>query len=198
VNLKIDAMIISLTNFGFIMLHRFLAFFCVTLITSPIGVADSASSRLQVSRVNSATGKDIVYSPQKARQSSIGGIPLGATVKQVLRQLGQPNRKEMGMNCGFETIALSYPDIEVLFFTDKETPKVFRVETSSPRYRTNKGIRVGDSIEKAQSADPSLSLDAVSAGGVYRNWRSFKTQFGLTVNSRGKIIEILMGINSDC
>jgi hypothetical protein len=168
-------------------LQRLLTFICVATICSSAAVVGAEFDQPQILQA----AKNIVDS----RKSSLGGIRFGLSEKQVMRQFGKPQNRKIGMNCGDQTIKLTYKNIAMLLFIDAEKSQVFKIETASRLYRTDQGIRVGDSIEKAKAAYPSLLL--VAANGS-KDWISLESQFLMTVNDQGKITKILMGVNSDC
>jgi hypothetical protein len=128
------------------------------------------------------------------QKSSLGGIRLNMTEQQVRLKLGKPLKRIVGHECADEEIVdLNYKDIKVGLFKHGAEFLVDRVETTSSRYRTDRNIRVGSSIDRAKAAYPSLRLNEYS-----HRWMSYNSQFDMDLNDRGKIVKISLGINTGC
>jgi hypothetical protein len=173
--------------------QRLLALSCIATITilSAQQVAADAYPSLLVRANNSDS--------DGYRKSTLGGMNRWTTTeKQVRRILGKPLKKTVRFECGNDEIAeLVYKDIKVKLYRKGKNFVVSQVITTSPKYVTDKGIRVGDSIEQAKAAYPSLILNEFYNKDRPR-WMSFKSQFEFDINNRGEITEIVLGLNTGC
>jgi hypothetical protein len=92
------------------------------------------------------------FLPKMARvdsDKSLGDIAIGMNQSQVMKLLGKPRRiittYDGCVQENFRTFV--YKQLEVVIQTDR----VLALRTSSPRYATSQGIKVGDSISKVKS-----------------------------------------------
>ena len=169
-------------------LRQFLLLLCVSVPIVSANEIDRHPDRSSLLQTKIATNN--------SQKSSIGGIRLMMTERQVKQVLGQPIERILGHECGTEEIVdLNYKDIKVGLYKHGTKFLVDRVETTSSSYRTDRNIRVGSSIEQAQAAYPSLILNKYSHSP---SWRSYNSQFDMDLNDRGKIIKISLGINTGC
>jgi hypothetical protein len=129
--------------------------------------------------------------------SSLGGIKFELSERQVYKILGKPLKREQSKleQCGEPAATYVFynyrnSEVELGEYQGKIGVKSFK--TTDRRFRTNKGIRVGDSIKKAQSADPSLQ----KANGD--TWISSETWFLMETNKKGIITSISLGYESGC
>ena len=77
---------------------------------------------------------------------SIGGIKYKMSERSVLRKLGNPRHRAIKSNCLGSIDRLHYPGLVV----DLDQQKyVTWIAATDPRYGTDRGVKVGDSIEKA-------------------------------------------------
>jgi hypothetical protein len=117
-----------------------------------------SSTILPISAVSSNQQFHLMATPQDSIKpnNSLGSIAMGMTEQQVVKRLGKPRRITTAYdNCSgnnFQTFA--YRQLEVVIRTNT----VVILRTSSPKYATSSGIRVGDSIDKLQSIYPNISL----------------------------------------
>lgn len=132
-----------------------------------------------------------------SKNSAIGGIKQGMSEQQVQRILGKPIKRQRVKTpyCGEDVVFIyyTYRNTKVQLFEDAGTTKVDMVEVSNRFYRTDKGIRVGDSIEKAKTAYPTLKRAEDS-----NTWYSTQTWFAITANKQGKITKISLGYEMGC
>jgi hypothetical protein len=132
-----------------------------------------------------------------SKNSSIGGIKRNMTETQVRSILGKPlSRQKRTINdyCIFK-IHYNYKNLKIEFEKANGQMVVARLVITSRFYRTDQGIRVGDSLAKAQQIYPTLKR----LGDSKNIWDSGLTAFGLTVNQQGKITKIeLDNPHDDC
>jgi hypothetical protein len=89
-------------------------------------------------------------------QESVGRIKLNMSLAQVSKILGKPRQKGpiTVNNCaGDYNGEWKYNGLDIIFSADKangQDGKVSSVAVSSPRYLTNRGIKVGDKIAKVE------------------------------------------------
>jgi hypothetical protein len=167
-----------------------LSFIAITVLSAQQVSADAYPSLLVQANNSDSDGY---------RKSTLGGMNRWTTTeKQVRRILGKPLKKTVRFECGNDEIAeLVYKDIKVNLYRKGKNFVVYQVITTSPKYVTDKGIRVGNSIEQAKAAYPSLILNEFYNKDRPR-WMSFKSQFEFDINDRGEITEIVLGINTSC
>jgi hypothetical protein len=169
-------------------LPQFLLLFYTTVTTIHPNAIDRSVDRSSLLQTEIATNN--------SQKSSIGGIRFMMTERQVKQILGQPIERIVGHECGTEEIVdLNYKDIRIGLYKHGTKFLVYRVETNSSRYRTDRNIRVGSSIDRAKAAYPSLILNKYSH---FPSWRSYNSHFDIDLNDRGKIVKIYLGINTGC
>jgi hypothetical protein len=168
-----------------------LAQFLISIYLSNTSIATDAV------QLNFNRSEALAAKPTNASErSSIGGIRLKMTEQQVQKMLGKPHDRIVGYECGNDEIVnLNYRDIKVKLYNDGGKFLVIRVETNNRKYLTNRGIRVGNSIDRAQATDPSLILNEYAQTPL---WRSFNAQFDMHTNDRGKITKLVLGIETGC
>jgi hypothetical protein len=83
---------------------------------------------------------------------SIGGIKYRMSERQVLRKLGHPRTRKMTRNCLGSIERLYYQGLVLDLEQEGEGKYVTWIEATVPRYGTNRGVKVGDSIEKVVTA----------------------------------------------
>ncbi len=87
----------------------------------------------------------------------IGGIKIGMSEREAIGKLGDPKSRKTGYNqctAAYDT-TLKYDRLELYLEGDaRKTSKryVSSITTTNSQYSTNKGIRVGDSMKKAEKA----------------------------------------------
>jgi hypothetical protein len=172
------------------MFQRLLASFCIALSVasiSPVYAAPHQTAMLQSTSTDSYR-----------KTSSLGGIKFEMSERQVYKILGKPLKRERLRleQCGEPAatyIYYTYKNSEVELSEYQGKIGVKSVKTTDRRFRTNKGIRVGDSIKKAQAADPSLQKS-----GNDGNLISVENFFLMETNKQGKITSISLGYESGC
>jgi hypothetical protein len=88
----------------------------------------------------------------------IGSIKLKMTKKTVLKKLGKPQQISQEQLCYGSVERLIYPGLEIDLEGTGQQKTVTRISTT--RYGTDRGVQVGDSIEKAEKAyAPSAKRD---------------------------------------
>jgi hypothetical protein len=91
-------------------------------------------------------------------QVVIGSIKLKMTRRTVLKKLGKPQQISQEQLCYGSVERLTYPGLEVDLEGKGQQKTVTRISTT--RYGTDRGVQVGDSIEKAERAyAPSAKRD---------------------------------------
>jgi hypothetical protein len=91
------------------------------------------------------------------RNTSIGGLKIGMSENEVIKKLGTPSSRKIAPNgcTGTNDITLKYANLELyLLEGTNKTDKSYlsAITTTNSRYVTNKGIRVGDLMRKAEKA----------------------------------------------
>jgi hypothetical protein len=91
------------------------------------------------------------------KNTSIGGLKIGMSEKEVLKKLGTPRSRKIAPNqcTGTNDITLKYSNLELyLLEGSNKTSQSYlsAITTNNSRYITNKGIRVGDLMSKAEQA----------------------------------------------
>jgi hypothetical protein len=84
--------------------------------------------------------------------ASIGGIKYRMSERQVLRKLGHPRARKMAINCLGSIERLQYQGLVIDLEQDGEEKYVTWIEVTVPHYRTDRGVKVGDSIERVLTA----------------------------------------------
>jgi hypothetical protein len=162
-------------------------------LTSPIISASEVPPKYQtIVSVNQSSSKKVSY--------SIGGVSVRTTEKEILTKWGKPLRRKQGQgNCGVELYAdIEYPGAKLNLYGGGSQPLiVLSMTITNPKWRTEKGIKVGDSIERAKKYyrlnKSDGHLDKTYHYGVVNANKDRFPSFGFTVNKSGKIIEIGMG-----
>jgi hypothetical protein len=171
------------------MLQRFLTIVCVVLSVSAISPVYA-----EVIAGDGLSAEEVTIS---SKNSAIGGIKQGMSEQQVQRILGKPIKRQRVKTpyCGEEMVFIyyTYRNIKIQLFEDAGTTKVDIIEVSNRFYRTDKGIRVGDSIKKAKTAYPTLKAAEDS-----NTWYSMQPWFAITANKQGKITKIALGYEMGC
>jgi hypothetical protein len=129
------------------------------------------------------------------KKSSLGGIKFEMTEQQLQRLYGKPLKRKVSqtLQCGelpVTQIFYTYKNINVELTEVNKIGLVTIAETTNRRYLTHKGIRVGDSIKKAQAAHPDLSRF-----GVSNSWTSEDFFYLMKTNNRGIITRLYLGYN---
>jgi hypothetical protein len=95
-------------------------------------------------------------------QISIGGIKLGMRERDFIKILGKPKSRTIKYDdvCyGSYITTWKYNNLEIEGLSSTNNPsqsQVHQIITSSSRYPTEKGVKVGDNISKAQKAYSNL------------------------------------------
>jgi hypothetical protein len=112
-----------------------------TSITS--GALNTASDHLPQNHLSTRNGIDL-------NQVAIGSIKLKMNKQAVLKRLGKPQQISQEQLCYGSVQRLIYPGIVVDLEGKGSQKTVTRISTT--RYGTDRGVQVGDSIEKAEQA----------------------------------------------
>jgi hypothetical protein len=170
------------------MFHKLFSPFCVALTilsASSVWAIPDQASLLQ------STPKP---EPEKFyKKSSLGGIKFEMTEQQLQKLYGRPLKRKVlkTLECGeapITQIFYTYKNINVELTEVDKIGIVTIAKTTDRRYRTDKGIRVGDSIKKAQAAHPDLERYLLS-----NNWSSENSFYLMKTNGRGIITELHLG-----
>jgi hypothetical protein len=86
--------------------------------------------------------------------TSIRGLKIGMSEREVIKKLGAPKSRKVQPNgcTGTNDIILKYSNLDLYILEGaRRADKSYltAITTTNSRYGTNKGIRVGDSIDKA-------------------------------------------------
>ncbi|MGF1672983.1 MAG: hypothetical protein ACFCUV_04760 [Rivularia sp. (in: cyanobacteria)] len=137
---------------------------------------------------------------------SIGGIKLGMQEKELIQKLGKPKSRTIKYDDGCYNSYVTtwkYDGLEITGLSDTNNPSQSRVESmfiSSPRYPTEKGIKVGDNISKAQKAYSNL-LSQFNRGKDLDYLGYYTNEFhgGLSFSSdKEKIIKQISLVAASC
>jgi type II secretory pathway component PulK len=177
------------------MFQRLFTSLCLALSVasiSPVYAAPHQAAMLQSQSTNASL-----------KNSSLGGIKFSMSERQVQQLIGKPRKRQQSKveQCGeppTTRVLYTYKNLEVELEGDQGKFGVTEVKTTDRRFRTNKGIRVGDSIKKAQAADPTLIDPSLTTSGADNVWASGETMFLMETNKRGIITSISLGYNSGC
>ncbi len=173
------------------MFQQFLTSLCLALSIvsiSPVYAQQHQSALLQAESTYSLSRKT----------SSLGGVKFYMSERQVYKIIGKPLKREKLKleQCGEPLstyVFYTYKNSQIQLSEEQGKIGVTTFKTSDRRFLTNKGIRVGDSIKKAQAADPSLEK-----AGNDGMWISPETLFLMETNRQGKITSISLGYESGC
>ncbi len=131
-------------------MYRFLIFAVSVLIISTSSAVSLSNTPLK--ELASRQKGEIVL-----RNTSIGGLKIGMSEKEVLRKLGTPQTRQVAPNLctGTDDITLKYHHLTLyLEGGSNKTSKsyLFAITTTNSHYATNQGMRVGDLMSKAEQA----------------------------------------------
>lgn len=121
--------------------------------------------------------------PDEISRFSLGEIRVNITESKVLRLLGKPIRqKNSTSGCVGNTKELTYLAGTVILVEDGTKDFiVHRISTKSHNWKTEKGVKVGDSASQIRKHYKSNSGDQIFDGSNY---------FSFLTNSSKKIVEI--------
>jgi hypothetical protein len=143
--MKIGAIFETLLSWEHQMFGRSIFALLVATTSIPSGSLKVASGVLPPHQLSARSGIDL-------DQVSIGGIKLKMTKQAVLQKLGKPRKTGQEQICYGPVIRLTYPGITIDLEEKGQKKYVTRISTSDSRYGTDRGVKVGDSIEKATKA----------------------------------------------
>jgi hypothetical protein len=192
--------------------HKLFACF---LISSTVIVSATAHSSFgaDVPRLvaNSETSLPEGFSKKKQikiKKVSIGGVSMGSKADHIKSKLGQPLRKTTPVFLGAPEqydATWEYPGlkINVRANVDKESEYyIHGLSTTSSRYVTERGVRVGDSVSKVKrlygvfsmqdSTGPAGRTVAFAEGKPY-----FYDSLSFKIGKTGKVEEISLEFNGD-
>jgi hypothetical protein len=122
---------------------------------------------------------------------SIGGIKLGMKEKDIIKILGKPKSRAIRYDdvCYSSYITTwKYNGLEIEGLSTTNNPsqsQVHLIDTFSSRYSTEKGVKVGDSVGKAQKAYSNL-LSKFERGEEFDNLAYSNDAYGGLVFSSNK------------
>ena len=132
------------------MLYKLLIFAIPLLIGSTSNVTPLSNAPLE-EFASIQTGQIVLGN------TSVGGLKIGMSENEVIRKLGAPKNRQVSANqcTGNNDIDLKYNNLDL--YLEKGSSKKARsyliaIITTNSRYATNKRIRVGDLISKAEKA----------------------------------------------
>jgi hypothetical protein len=117
----------------------------VTTTTISAGVINTANAPNLQPQLTIRGGIDL-------NQVLIGGIKLKMTEQEVLKKLGKPQEISREQLCYGVVVRLTYPGITVDLEEKGQKKDVTRISTTDRRYGTDRGVKPGDPIEKAEKA----------------------------------------------
>jgi hypothetical protein len=132
---------------------------------------------------------DLSAKPEAASRFSIGGIRINTTESQVYRRLGKPIRQKISTSgCLSNTKKLTFSaGMVILVQGDSKNFTVASMSTKSRNWKTEKGVRVGDSISQAKKHYKfNASGSQTFSGSDY---------FSFTTNNSKKIVGINLTSN---
>jgi hypothetical protein len=167
-------------------MYRLLALtipFLVGSTSSAISLANPPLKQLALSQKGSIV----------LRNTSIGGLKIGMSENEVIKKLGAPKSRQVEPNgcTGTNDITLKYANLDLYILEGaNKTDKSYltAITTTNSRYVTNKEIRVGDLMRKAEKA---YSKSAVTGEkGLYLSLADLKqNECAITFSSsNGKTI----------
>jgi hypothetical protein len=127
--------------------------------------------------------------------TSIGGIKIGMSLQQVRNRLGKPRRLSQAYEpcTGGSLKTLAYDRLSIA-----GTSSVLTVFTSNPSYKTDRGVRVGDSIAKAKKIYGKVLLSSSSQEPGILNYMEEGGLLSLSFSYKnGKITSIRIHMD-DC
>ncbi|RAM53097.1 MAG: hypothetical protein C6Y22_03160 [Hapalosiphonaceae cyanobacterium JJU2] len=145
--------------------------FGILLAINPIAMGENNSSNYHNNLLDKSNKKAIDVS-----QISIGGMKLGMKETEIIKQLGKPKSRttkydDVCYSSYITTWKYNGLEIEGLSTSSNASQsQVHFIKTSSSLYPTEKGIKVGDRISKAQKAYSAfLSRNDTKNDLVYSN-----------------------------
>jgi hypothetical protein len=93
---------------------------------------------------------------------SIGRLKIGMEINTVISLLGQPIQRKRSNSCVGDTTNLKYKNLEIDLLDDK----IIFINTSSRLYATEKGLRVGDSVNKVKKAYSKFKPEEIGKSSV--------------------------------
>ncbi|NJN12494.1 MAG: hypothetical protein HC815_32870 [Richelia sp. RM1_1_1] len=126
----------------------------ILLAVSPSAIGENNSLNNNINYLFDKSNKKEI----DVTKISIGGIKLGMQEKELIQKLGKPKSRTIKYDDGCYNSYVTtwkYDGLEITGLSDTNNPSQSRVEsmfTFSSRYPTEKGIKVGDNISKAQKA----------------------------------------------
>jgi hypothetical protein len=162
-------------------MYRLLALTITLLIgsaSSAISLANLHPSKLALSQKGSIVLSD----------TSIGGLKIGMSEREVIKKLGAPKSRKIAPNgcTGTNDISLEYSNLDLYIIEGaKKTDRSYLISitTTNSRYATNKRIRVGDSIGKAEKVYNKVA--ATGEKGRYLSLAALKdNECALTFSSK--------------
>jgi hypothetical protein len=125
---------------------------------------------------------------------SIGGIAMGMSERAVTAKLGKPKQRKFERNnacTGSDLITLIYPGMTINLDTHDRQTHVYSILVTSARYQTNRGVSIGNSIERARKIYP-LQFDRYT-----HQWLSIASKdpnyLVFSIDKKGQIEEISLG-----
>ncbi len=169
---------------------------------APMEVANSESDDSETNLPEGFSKKKQI----KIKQVSIGGVSMGSTANQIKSQLGQPQRKTTPVLFDVPEqydATWEYPGlkINVRANVDKESDYyIHGLSTTSSRYVTDRGVRVGDSVSKVKRLYAAFSMrDSTGPDGRtvafaegQQHWHS---SLSFKISKTGKIEKISLEFN---
>jgi hypothetical protein len=125
----------------------------ISSTSSTIPLSNPPTAKLALSQKGSIT----------LSNTSIGGLKIGMSENEVIKKLGAPKSRKVEPNecTGTNDITLKYNNLDLyLLRGSRKTNKSYLVSitTNNSRYVTNKGIRVGDLMSKAEKTYSKTAL----------------------------------------
>ncbi len=189
--------------------------FACFLIFSTVIVSATAHSSFGSSApmevANSESDLPLGFSQKKQikiKKVSINGVSMGSTAAYVKSKLGQPQRKTtpvfMGAPEQYGT-TWEYPGLEINFRAnvDKESDYyIHGLSTTSSRYVTDRGIRVGDPVSKVKRLYAAFSTqDSTDSAGrtvVFAEGKKFfYDALSFKIDKNGKVEKISLEFVGD-
>jgi hypothetical protein len=118
------------------------AIFLLVFISSSIRATPLYPAPIALSLISQHQGIDL-------SQVTIGKIEYAMPERKVLQKLGKPSKRIVTANCLGAIDRLYYPGLVIDLETKDRQKYVTRIAATSARYPTNRGVKVGDKIDKA-------------------------------------------------